>query len=154
MNVQKERVAHTTFTLQCAGRLSWTYGNDVVRANPYNSQMADTCPLVAKLIVGVHIIAGSANCFEVTQGRDTLSTPLKVFLIHGSPWNAGRMPSIACWNTFFLFSLKEFALFPLEMCPLRHPYIHTRPDTHQNRERYLSCIIDIICSCRTKIDFF
>lgn len=39
----------------------------------------------------------------------------EVFLIHRSLWNAGRMPSIACWNSFFLFSLKELALFSLEI---------------------------------------
>jgi hypothetical protein len=27
----------------------------------------------------------------------------EVFLIHRSLWNAGRMPGIACWSSFFLF---------------------------------------------------
>jgi len=48
-----------------------------------------------------------------------------VFLMHGSQWKAGSMPRIACWNTFFLFSLKELALFPIHICPLTHPFIHT-----------------------------
>ena len=29
-----------------------------------------------------------------------------VFLKHRSLWNAGWMPSIACWNSFFLFKFK------------------------------------------------
>lgn len=47
-----------------------------------------------------------------------------VFLKHGSQWNAGTMPSIACWNSFFLFSLKGLALFSLRRDTKQKQKIH------------------------------
>lgn len=52
---------------------------------------------------------------EAVQGWSGGKAKEDVFLRHGSQWNAGRMPSIACWNSFFLFSLKGLALFSLEI---------------------------------------
>lgn len=47
------------------------------------------------------------------MGNEKKSKRRGLSQIHRSLWNAGVLPSIACWNSFFLFSLKGpvFVLF-------------------------------------------
>lgn len=73
----------------------------------------------------------------------------EVFLIHGSPWNAGTTPSIACCNTFFLFILKEPAFFLFRILSIQ-TNIYTDSNTQNERGRETN----LIDSTAAELDFF